>query len=827
MSIVTGQTGNFTIKGKETAFVEGQLIHSINILLQGKLNVFISALDKYTGISENEVLDKSYRIFSVGQNIFLGTGSFFLSKKYSVSFQAAEDSIIYTFPVQNMEQLKSILNTQKDYPAYIITSISNMINLSHAALSNLERLLNSLVILTDNLIVSFWVLKEKYGFSCVPSGKFFRDGLDNLEKLKNDNFDISGSFDAAFLEKDHFDSLKEIYSSIDEVYSSKIEYYKHISNLPVELRKSFFSADAVVANYHCRDAEQCLEELLAKLKEAFLLVEQYIKRLCSEVGENILEEYACAAMEIGKNNNDTKAVLQIIDYIIARLKKTVLQFNNEYCHELDFSPEYLDIVHNDIKASVKAHEVHVVIEADMDDCSIPDELINSAETILAYSGIPRDRAEFFLNNLEAFRDFRDKLSTDNAVRIIRNNISSVFFDVYKAVFKKVRQDNNNSPLFNMFLTYAYMDEKLLDTRHVVNLYRLATRQSSASRLPVHGIKEWLSKIYGMEREPSINEFGQNYSDVLREIKKRGDTADKDKQAYDNDAERRLDFEINNMFKTNQRLCHGQTSVYFPILHNEMITKDLSKAAVTPEMIAESVNKVLEIDFSAFHREISYRDAERGIEKEYIIKQVFPEFVLIPTFGFRGVMWQEITERNRSAPGRFLLPAFTSENLDAIIARLIGNFRWEMCRTMMGVAWNDVTQKSLTSEYTDYIQFIKKNRDLSEEAKEKVKAQAQKYNSRMRDIFTSDYETWINYESRGAVRLNKVARGILYRYCPFTRPLRENFEKQPLFSEIAIQFRNLRSKQARELENHYNSKFIKAGIPLDTDLENNLIFYKEM
>ena len=35
-------------------------------------------------------------------------------------------------------------------------------------------------------------------------------------------------------------------------------------------------------------------------------------------------------------------------------------------------------------------------------------------------------------------------------------------------------------------------------------------------------------------------------------------------------------------------------------------------------------------------------------------------------------------------------------------------------------WNDITEPSLTSEYCDYIQFYRKNHDLSAEAKEKIK-----------------------------------------------------------------------------------------------------------
>jgi hypothetical protein len=284
--------------------------------------------------------------------------------------------------------------------------------------------------------------------------------------------------------------------------------------------------------------------------------------------------------------------------------------------------------------------------------------------------------------------------------------------------------------------------------------------------------------------------------------------------------------MDHMFKTNQKLCHGQISVYFPILHSEMITRDIAKSLVTPELIADSVKKLLEVDFSAFHREVSFNNFEKGIDKEYIMKSVMPDFILMPTFGTRAIMWQEITGRNRNTPGRFLIPIFTGENMDELITRLIGNYRWELCKTIEGVGWSDITQKSLTSEYADYIQFYKKNRDLSDEAKEKIRVQIQKYRNKLRDIFTSDYETWINYESKGNIRLNKIARGVLFKYCPFPKATREFLEKQPMYTDIAVQFKNMRAKAAREIENRYN-KYLKAGVVLEPEYEQNLIFYKEL
>jgi hypothetical protein len=154
---------------------------------------------------------------------------------------------------------------------------------------------------------------------------------------------------------------------------------------------------------------------------------------------------------------------------------------------------------------------------------------------------------------------------------------------------------------------------------------------------------------------------------------------------------------------------------------------------------------------------------------------------------------------------------------------IARFRWELSKTMYSYANND-GPSSLVSDYIDYIQFFRKNRDLSEDARAKVKNQVDKYRNNTGEIFAADYHTWINYESKGLIRLNKVARRILFKHCPFSKPIRGNLERQPLYSQIVTSFNTQQAKQAKVLEARY-LKLVKPGVPIDPELMNNLIYYK--
>ena len=131
--------------------------------------------------------------------------------------------------------------------------------------------------------------------------------------------------------------------------------------------------------------------------------------------------------------------------------------------------------------------------------------------------------------------------------------------------------------------------------------------------------------------------------------------------------------------------------------------------------------------------------------------------------------------------------------------MFGRFRWELCRCIQGMAWNDIKLKSLTSEYMDYIQFYRKNHDLSDEAREKVKLQIQKGRNNSREIFLIDYEAWIKSEANGALKINKVARELLATYCPFEKSIREKLSAQRPYEVAMARGKRNALKKKQELE----------------------------
>lgn len=454
---------------------------------------------------------------------------------------------------------------------------------------------------------------------------------------------------------------------------------------------------------------------------------------------------------------------------------------------------------------------------------IPEDLQHSADKILTYADISTEKAGLFKSNLELVINMKDKSFTDPASRQIREQLSAVFFETYTAVLKKLQGEKDPDRLYLMFLYFGYMDERLVSAEQAKELYELAGQLSFQATGPVYNLESWLTAIYDRTLDPSINEFGLDYQDVFLEKKRKGELTDKDKSNYEADSDGRLAHETDNLFKLGQRLCFGQVSGYLPILHKEMIGRDLQDSLVTPAKIRASLDKILAVDFSAFHREIVYPHTNQQLAPELIMKPVLPDFILMPCYGHRAVMWQVLSGKSKNTPGRFIFPIFTNENLDDMMVEVVAKFRWDLAKNMSNYIINKANEVSLYLEYSDYIQFYAKNKNLSREAKEKLKDTIKRNRHNTAEIFALDYHTWINYEANGLLRLNKVAREIMFKYCPFSRSVRNNLAASPLFASLINQFDKSRDMQCRILEARY-AKVAKPNTSLDPDLVENLAFY---
>ncbi len=474
---------------------------------------------------------------------------------------------------------------------------------------------------------------------------------------------------------------------------------------------------------------------------------------------------------------------------------------NDACLQM---AEFLGINKDYIPPAEEPAPVAAAVHEDTDDGyhdeDILAELKGSLAMILAYADTYEEEADEFTGLINQLKSCPDKLSTNEDTRRLRKDISTMFYRIYYDVFMHSLNDESIPNYINMFLNFGYMDEELLGDAATVSLYKISRRIGvTCSNSHVFTIYDWLKHIIWGEREPSRNHLDQDYSEYIREQFRTGQLKGSEAEHLgDNDA--KLRFEIENMFSQTHRMTYGKVSSFIPILIAENVYKPLEQMLMSSEQIMDSINAVRKLDFSLFFRSTVYSNEKLGISKEYVYTEILPDIILIPCIGSHGVMWQEIEGRNRNSSARFMLPIFCYSPVIPTITGVLGKYRWEMCKRIQGAYWNSISEKSLTSEYCDYLQFYKKNRELPDSAREKIRSSLANCRNNFCDVFCKDYEQWINYESKGSGKLNKISRLILAKYCPFNSDIRLELKGNPMYTDAIEYYERTLSISRRRLDN---------------------------
>lgn len=445
--------------------------------------------------------------------------------------------------------------------------------------------------------------------------------------------------------------------------------------------------------------------------------------------------------------------------------------------------------------------------------------------ILEYAGYADNEIDEISEMIEGFMNLPDRLSTDNKVYALRKKVTSVYYDIYYRVFiRAVKDESSLTPILEMFLNFGFMDVSFVGEDKAQALYELSAHMDICQSEHIFTIYTWLKCIYNGEKENSKSELDVDYREHLAELVKSGKITQAQMEADLENGEKRVEFEIKNMFTSVNKVTYGRITTFCPILCDYDLNNAIDRILVTADKLEDAMNAIRKIDYSVFYREVMFSDESKGINCERIMKEILPDIILLPNVGSRVIMWQETSGKKSDTPGRFMFPIFTLLDVNDLMLEVMGAFRWELCRRIQGVHWNDVRDKSLTAEYCTYLQFYSRNRELSSDTKTKIKSALIRAKNNYREVFVKDYINWINYESNGSFRLNKVARNILVRYCPFAKSIRHNLANNPLYQTSIAKFE---ADMAKELKKHKTicDKYEKAGGVITEDLKANLLFYQ--
>jgi len=430
--------------------------------------------------------------------------------------------------------------------------------------------------------------------------------------------------------------------------------------------------------------------------------------------------------------------------------------------------------------------------------SLP-KIKNALTTILAFAEIDRDIGDVFARDIRAFMQAPDKAEKSTEMRRLRGDITNNFYTIYEAAFFKSLTTEDVPAEVKMFLLFGFVDEELAGEDNTAELYKYTVLWEDDPHGRVLPACEWLKKIYKGEVPPSKDEFDNDWSDHLKEEVRQGNLTQEQADAMLEDRKAMTTFELHNMITGANKMTYGSIFSFIPAFYAQSVNRPLENCLVTTQRATEELDHVRDLDFGCFYRPAYASYPQLKINRFDYHAEILPYIILMPNYGSRGVMWQEIEGRKRTTPAHLVLSILHSEDLFSTLIRMCAQFRWEMCKRIQGVHYSDITDPSLTSEYVNYLQFYKKNSSLSADMKEKVKTTLKRNNNSYGNVFAAEYELFLKCESEGLPRLNKVSREILFKYCTFSQKYRDNLLINPQYKPLIERWNVGKDDRVRTLE----------------------------
>ncbi len=728
----------------------------------------------------------------------LPTGTFLgipdsINRRYIMNYIAGPNCMIYAFPVVEFEGLRNMLSTSnKDYKGLVVTSLTRLYG-------EMMKINERYLALADKLYPTLSDGYDKYVTACKNGGM-------------------------AIAELVGIDELKE-YVDTEPIPRNERDYYLELSMVAGNVVKAFYGDSLEMVMRTVKETSAAILKMYENTENVGAYIEEFYSIIYNDGDNNLLSQSIHLYKELermGRPDKTLETLCESLKDFYLKAEKTVVDCMG--CAR-PVKKERLKMVMESLNGGAEV-EVETASDSAAADEDLYRSLKNSLKTILAFGNIQEGDAIEFEEDINAFADLKDRLSSEDKERKLRRSIADKFYKIYREVFIASLNSSRLPKPVELFLNYGFTDERLVTKEQAVELCKLNFKTKQNYFCHIYTMPEWLKAIYEGRREPSKNEFDLEYNESLRELLKTREIDEAEAKARQKDQSKKLDFEIFNMFKYTERIVNGALSTFVPVLCSEQISGSLLKALITKDRMGQTVQRYRELDFSAYHRELLFADKALGIEKETIMLEVGPDIILFPCFGGNAAMWQEISCKHRDSSGRFLFPLLVEGSLDDLYIRNLARFRWELCRTMQGSAWNNIHFKSLTSEYYDYIQYYKKNKDLTDDKKEKVKTQLLKGKNNAREVFVQDYEQWVKFESQGGMKLNKPSREILALYCPFNKEIRRNLEAQPAFSDAIGKYNREALKKVKELDLRYRA-LERNKIEIPEIMLSTLRLYKEM
>ncbi|HOJ63957.1 MAG TPA: cyclic nucleotide-binding domain-containing protein [Spirochaetota bacterium] len=778
--------------------IQGSSQKEINLLNEGLIEVKRYS-DNIAGLSEKEILNKSKRIAVINPPAIFGIENLINNQDHKNSFVALEDCIVTKYIIPSNDFIKffkvnipiamNILLTMKDMAIKGILNLKKYVKL----MAEIEKFSDNFEIIYD------FIIQNK------NNSKY--------QRFLTNGGVIPPKFEPSFLTDDYSTILGVTYG--DPKYDpaakfgiKKLEFYHNLLKSKPDAFISLINANIEIFSYIYHELSNVINEINKEIEYFSTKLEEKLNIFFNKE-DSPFNNLVKIADKIKMNEDLGENIARTIVTICRNIDNNYKQLSGK---------EHIEVFqkYDKLSKSISNNTIQTPVQNVNREEKYKKMFKDSTKIILNFSTLSDEKKEAILKNINDMKNINMEDPTDKTSRQIIRKLHEDFFELYLNIFLKIMEHHTDIPdPVKMFLYYGFIDEKKVQDEQIEFLYNSLSLLMRPQNLnyPIISLFDYLKLIYEGKESPSLTETGEIFQKLIKKV------FSKNEKVIEDTPIGRTEFEIMNMVKSALRITSDNPRAYIPYLIEQSFKGSLSKIFNSPKKLETFIYKINSLDYTLFFRELTWKITGKS---ELIMKEIKPYFILVPNSGVRVQMWQDLVNNIRSSKGRFIVPIIFNGDLNRSLITACAHFRWELNKTIAGGNWMDPVEGGLVGNYYDYMQYYEKYKDLSLEVKEIIKSIFARIKMD-RDRFAYDYFEWIEYESKGVPKLNRVVRQMFYRYIPFPKEIRENLAKLPLFTELDNKFNNIRNREYRSLEAKYH-KYMENGV-LPEDLQAYLDMMK--
>lgn len=773
--------------------LQGCALQDILFLKKGTVEIK-QCIENIKGFLDFEIIEKSKCLKEVSIPSILG-GEFLFSELCGNSYIAKTECEVTHFKVNSDD----ILNFLKQAPQIAGNILLSMKDFCIYGINNYvyqNKLIGEIDKLTDNIELLASALE--------------RDSSDELFGVfESAGGEIPEIIEASFLLKDNSHLLNKVYLEQEDV------------------KEKYDWETLEFANTIVRANPQAFQQIIHSQISVF----QYIYKRLAGVAQRLSEDVSKLQKQIQRRmdflyDDPSSQLFRLLNLgsellVFHNAQPTILKgivtiiknIENLYVKNGGYSYENLQASLQDFMASVPKQpdmeESDVLVKENDKPSEFRPLLKNGTKEILAYAGVSQEVAERMEEDFAKIEKINFKDPTEKESRRILKELQRDFFELFTAVVFRYFDHKVELPLaVKLFIYFGFIKEDVLDDNHLDNLCKAVEFFENPENIdyPIMTAVDYLESIYKQEEVPGLSLNGEDYIKTMRHNAGRGNE-------FVDSPEKRVTYEIDNMFKEAMRITSDSPRAYIPFLTSYAIKGNLSNLLNTPKHLNTEIKKINTIDPTLFFRELTWKIPGKS---ELITKEVKPYLIIVPNTGVRVQLWQEMVNNQRHSRARLIIPTIFNGTQEKSLIQSFAHFRWELNKLIAGANWMDPVEGGFVGAFYDFSQYYQKMNELSIEAKEDIKMLFNKIKMD-RDRFAYFYEKWLMYEKDGVAKVNKVVRQIFYRYIPFPKHIRDRLCHLPLFEDLNNRYNNISNRTVRSLEAKYRKYEDEAG-QLPEDLQ---------